>query len=201
MALPPHFIDLVKDSLLKSFWRKAALRTFLTRHKVKESFLSTWAADESKRDFLERLFPRLEANDAGEQVVKQMAVSLADQIAFPDLKGWEDEGLKIKSAADAVAALKTYVTRAKDEERGQKEKDAIRKAAILEKEENRRHTQTLDTLQGRLRELVPSQGTQDGGYRFQDWFYDLVEFFEMPCRRPYVASGRQIDGTITVEGT
>ena len=201
MALPPHFIDLVKDSLLKSFWRKAALRTFLTRHKVKESFLSTWAADESKRDFLERLFPRLEANEAGERVVKQMAVSLADKIAFPDLKGWEDEGLKIKSAAEAVAALKIYVTRAKDEERSQNEKEEIRQAAVLQKEEIRRHTQTLDTLQERLRELAPIQGTQDGGYRFQDWFYDLVEFFEMPCRRPYVALGRQIDGTLTVEGT
>lgn len=34
-----------------------------------------------------------------------------------------------------------------------------------------------------------------------DWFYDLVAFFEMTHRRPYVSEGRQIDGALDVEGT
>ncbi|SRR6266480_504129 len=32
-------------------------------------------------------------------------------------------------------------------------------------------------------------------------FYDLVAFFEMTNRRLYVFAGRQVDGSITVEGT
>lgn len=199
--LPSHFIDLVRDALLKSFWRKPTLRQFLQRHRVKDSFLATWTADETKRELLDRLFPKLEATDSGTQVIKQIAVSLADQIAFPDLKGWEDEVLKQKAATEAVAALQAYLKKAKEEEAGLKEKGAIREAALKQKEISRRQSQSLEKLQNRLLDLIPSQGTQQGGYDFQTWFYDLVEFYEVPCRRPYVSAGRQIDGTVTVEGT
>lgn len=200
-GLPSHFIDLVRDALQKSFWRKPTLRQFLRRHHVNESFLATWAADETKRELLDRLFPKLEANEAGQKVIKQMAVSLADQIAFPDLKGWEDESEKQRVAADAVAALKAYLVKAKSEETSQKERQAIREAAIKQKEVLRYQGQSLEKLRDRLLAIAPSQGTQQGGYDFQSWFYDLVQFYEVPCRRPYVSAGRQIDGTVTIEGT
>ena len=74
MRIPSQFIDLVRDALLKSFWRKPTLRLFLLRHHVKESFLATWAADETKRELLDRLFPKLEASEAGQKVIKQIAV-------------------------------------------------------------------------------------------------------------------------------
>lgn len=199
--LPSHFIDLVRDALLKSFWRKPSLRQFLQRHHVTESFLAAWAADETKRELLDRLFPKLESTDKGRQVIKQMAISLADQIAFPDLKGWEDESLKIRSATEAVAALKSYLKRAKEEESSHKEREAIREAALRQREEARKHANSLQNLQARLLELLPTQGTQQGGYDFQTWFYDLVDFYEVTCKRPYVSSGRQIDGTVSVEGT
>lgn len=109
-TLPSHFIDLVRAALLKSFWRKPTLRQFLLRHRVKESFLATWTSDETKRDVLDRLFPKLEKTDEGRQVIKQMAVSLSEQIAFPDLMGWEDEALKVRDAIEAVANLKKYVS-------------------------------------------------------------------------------------------
>jgi hypothetical protein len=44
-------------------------------------------------------------------------------------------------------------------------------------------------------------GTQQSGYDFQAWFYDLANYFEVVNRRPYVSGGRQIDGSITVDGT
>ncbi len=44
-------------------------------------------------------------------------------------------------------------------------------------------------------------GTQDAGYKFQDWFYDLLDFSEIANRKPYVHNGRQIDGSLTVSGT
>lgn len=199
--LPSHFIDLVRDALLKSFWRKPTLRQFLSRHSVKESFLATWAAEETKRELLERLFPKLEATEAGQRVIKQMAVSLADQIAFPDLKGWEDDAEKQKAAKEAVAALKAYLAKTKAEETSQREKEAIRELAQQQKEKLRQQSLSLEKLQSRLLDLVSAQGTQQGGYDFQTWFYDLVDFYEVPCRRPYVSGGRQIDGTVTIEGT
>lgn len=38
-------------------------------------------------------------------------------------------------------------------------------------------------------------------YKFQDWFYDLLDFSEIPNRKPYVHNGRQIDGSLTISGT
>jgi hypothetical protein len=49
--------------------------------------------------------------------------------------------------------------------------------------------------------LQSAVGTQQGGYDFQDWFYDLLDFSEIVNRRPYVSNGRQIDGSLNVDGT
>jgi len=40
--LPPHFLDLVADALLHSFWCKRSLRSFLRRMNIKDAFLATW---------------------------------------------------------------------------------------------------------------------------------------------------------------
>jgi hypothetical protein len=63
--LPAHYIELVSDALLKVYWFKKSFRGVLRRVGVAESFLATWAADETKRDLLERLMPNLEQSDAG----------------------------------------------------------------------------------------------------------------------------------------
>lgn len=199
--LPSHFVDLVQDVLLKSFWRKPTLRNFLLRHKVKESFLATWAPEETKREFLIRLIPKLETTDTGQYVIKQMAVSLAEQIKFPDLEGWEDSDQKIKAAKEAVAALRTYLESEKRKAESAKEKEAIRARSREKQQEEVARRQTLETLSTRLAELYKKAGTSEGGYAFQDWFYDLVDYYEVVSRRPYMAAGRQIDGSITVEGT
>lgn len=44
-------------------------------------------------------------------------------------------------------------------------------------------------------------GTQKGGYEFEKWFYKLLDFSEIPNRRPYKTDGRQIDGSLSYDGT
>ena len=200
-SLPSHFIDLVRDALLKSFWRKPTLRQFLSRHRVKDTFLVTWTAEETKREVLERLFPKLEKTDEGQLVIKQIAVSLSEQIAFPDLMGWEDEALKLISAKNSVATLKKYVDRVQGEEIKERERQSKRQAAQNERQQQISKAAALESLASDLTGLVPLQGTQAGGYKFQDWFYRFADFFEIECRRPYTTGGRQIDGTITIDGT
>jgi hypothetical protein len=56
-------------------------------------------------------------------------------------------------------------------------------------------------LSTRLKDLSKDIGSQQSGYAFQDWFYDLLDYFEVRCRRPYNSAGRQIDGSATIEGT
>jgi hypothetical protein len=199
--LPPHFVELVQDALLKSYWRRKAFRNALRRNGVTENFLATWHADESKRDLLNRLMPALEATERGPAVIKQLAVHLADQVSFPDLTGWSDEVEKIQSAKAAVAALKAYIDKERSAAEVQRARAAIRVEAERQRQAKIKSQQDLAKLQARIIELHRLAGTQDGGYQFEEWFFDLAMFFDIDCRRPYRVDGRQIDGSLTIEGT
>lgn len=200
--LPPHYLELVADAALKSYWRRKALWTFLRRCGVAESFFATWVREESKRDLLNRLFPKLEANgDAGIRLINRMADSLIQQTAFPDLEGWEDSEQKKKEARQAVAALNEYRRSQRKEAEQERDRKAARERAEEIQAEIRRRGQDLQKLSDRLTNLSKELGTQQAGYDFQDWFYDLADYFEVVNRRPYVSNGRQIDGSVTVDGT
>src|SRR5690349_9235229 len=107
--LPAHYLQLVQDALLKSFWRRDALNDFLRRSGVADRFLATWSKDETKRDLLKRMFPRLERSAKGPAVVAQMANELAGQEAFPDLAGWDDSEQKLREAKASIAVLAEYL--------------------------------------------------------------------------------------------
>lgn len=199
--LPPHFIELVQDALLKSYWRRKAFRNALRRNGVSEGFLATWHEDESKRQLLDRLFPALERDSKGSSVIKQLAVQLADQESFPDLTGWPDEKEKLAAAKSAVASLKAYIHRERTSKEVEAARQAIREEAARQKAANLASQQDLAKLQERLTALHPRAGTQEGGYAFETWFYDLAQFFDIEHRRPYKADERQIDGSLTIEGT
>jgi hypothetical protein len=59
----------------------------------------------------------------------------------------------------------------------------------------------LEEVSSQLNSVVSELGTQEGGYKFQDWFHDLMDFFDIPSRRPYWQAGLYIDGSITLKGT
>ena len=199
--LPPHFVELVQDALLKSYWRRKAFRIALRRNGVAESFLATWNEDESKRQLLDRLIPALETAEKGPAVIKQLAVQLADQESFPDLTGWSDEAEMVQAAKAAVAALKNYIKRERSAAEVERARAAIREEAERQRQAKITSQQDLAKLLSRVTELHPMAGTQDGGYQFEEWFFDLVAFFDADHRRPYKVGGRQIDGSITIDGT
>lgn len=200
--MPPHFLDLVADALLYSFWRKRALRAFLRRMNIKDAFLATWHEEgETKRDFIYRMFPHLEKTEAGQEALRNIARELSEQVAFPDLHGWEDAHEKKARAATAIRALKAYLTNQREEVETVKSQVAARRRAQELRDERIKQTANLDTLRARLDQMAVHLGTAEAGYRFQDWFYDLVDHFELVARRPYVTAGRQIDGSVTIGST
>lgn len=199
--LPPHFVELVQEAVLKSYWRRKAFRNALRRNGVSESFLAGWAEDESKRQLLDRLFPALERAELGHVVIKQLAVHLADQVSFPDLVGWPDEKEKVASARTSVAALKAYIDRERSAAEVEVARKAIREEAARQKAEKLASQQDLARIQSELNTLHAQAGTQAGGYAFEKWFFTLVRFFDVEHRIPYKADERQIDGSITLEGT
>lgn len=200
-AASPHLTSLVFDALLTSFWRKSALQRFLRDCGISASFVGTLGPDESKRMFLERLFAELQQHAKGGPMLLRMAQALADQTDFPDLLGWEDSSQKIDSAKRAVLSLRKYLQSTASDLNSEARRE---RGAERETELRRKHQlslQRLNEFKARLGELARRIGSQEAGYEFQDWFYDLMDFFEVISRRPYVVDGRQIDGTITDEGT
>ncbi len=199
--ITPHLIQLTYEAVLKSFWRKETLRKFLRESNIAEAHLSSWGNEESKRAFLDRTFESLQKSVKGKSVICQMANSLAEQIVFPDLRNWEDSDKKIADAAKAVSDLKTLLARQSEEIRSERDIEEAKTRSRQEREKIQRSQTDLVKLNSRLTELLPLIGTQKGGYDFQDWFYDLVTYAEIETRRPYVTTGRQIDGSITLDGT
>lgn len=197
----PRFIELTYEVTLKTYWRKAALRKFLLSAHISETHLATWAADESKRDFLDRTFTSLQKTVKGKTVIFEMARSLSELSTFPDLRNWEDSEQKIAEATKAVAELKAYLHTQDEEIRTEREREEAKTRAREEQSKIQRSLTDKAKLQQRLDKLHPTVGTQQGGYDFQDWFYDLLDFCEVQNRKPYVSSGRQIDGSLTLDGT
>lgn len=199
--LSGSFVQLVYEAALKSFWRRKSLWRFLRQAGIAESFLGTWTQEESKRDFLDRLFAKLPEQNGGQRILLSIARDLAQQDAFPDLGGWEDSERKLNDARSAVAALRRGLANLDDQVQSEREQQKARERFRAIQDEARRSRDTLGSLSERLNELAGRIGSQQAGYDFQKWFYDLMGFFEIVHRRPYVVAGRQIDGSITVSGT
>jgi hypothetical protein len=199
--LSGSFVNLVHEAAARSFHRRKALARFLRQADVSQKFLTGWTQDESKRDLLDRLFAALPNQARGDDLVLRMARDLAAQTAFPDLVGWENSATMLEAAKAAVRALQAALAKIDDQVLSEKERSESRKRFEAFQEELARSRESLESLDRRLKDLAARLGTQEAGYAFQDWFYDLMDFFEVQNRRPYVVEGRQIDGSITVSGT
>lgn len=199
--ITPRLNELTYEAALKSYWRRNALRKFLLASHVPESFVFTWSVDESKRDFLDRLFLELPATDKGKAVIFQMARSLSEQSTFPDLRNWEDSAQKIQDAHKAVQELKAYLKQQDEEIKNEKEREETQERARAERVRIQRSLTDKAKLQQQLDDMHSKVGTQEGGYEFEDWFYKLLDFCEITNRKPYKSDGRQIDGSLTHEGT
>lgn len=189
------------DALLKAIWFKGSLRSFLLQHKIKESALAQWHADQTKRDFIQWLWPQLFKDEKGQNVILSMARSLAEMRHFPDLERKEDTKDRIPEAVEAINRLKVAVAEINETIRESNAAAIHRQAVQAQSSTRLAAQQSLEKLQTTLNTLTPKIGSQEGGYAFERWFYDLAIYFELDARPGYKADGRQIDGAITIEGT
>jgi restriction endonuclease Mrr len=199
--LSPAFVELTQDALLKAIWFKGSLRMFLIQHGISESALGQWSVDQSKREFIEWLWPKLVKDEKGQNAILAMARSLAEMKHFPDLERKEDTKERIPEAVEAVNRLRRAVAQINETIRETRASEIRRKAAMEEVSKQQAAQQSLEKLNAALNGLTSKIGTQEGGYEFERWIYDLAVYFELEARPGYKASGRQIDGAITIEGT
>ncbi|MGL4594241.1 MAG: restriction endonuclease [Thermoguttaceae bacterium] len=202
--LSSALIELIRDACWKAFWRHNALKMFLQQHAISANVLSTWDISETKKEFIDRLFSELLGliNNSGHKIILNMGFSLAEMNHFPDLENQEDSTNKIKAATDAVARLKQEIDKINhNKETGIKRAfDRKREQDNLEKIQSK--NSSFESLKKRLDQLASNIGTQQAGYDFEKWFYDLATFSEIQARPPYKdTNGRQIDGSITLDGT
>ena len=184
---------------LGRFGEKKALSRFLERANIEN--LPTWLPDESKREYLSRVFQLLERTDHGKAKIVQLARFLSEQTAFPDLEGWEDTVEKLDAAQRSVEALKSYLTEQEETLETEKQRQEARERLREAQKKARESQHNLQPLSDRLSALSTEIGTADAGRSFEDWFYDFLQFSEISARRPYVSEGRQIDGSITIGDT
>jgi hypothetical protein len=201
VEVTPNLVSLAYDAALKSFWRKQALRKFLKQCGISESFLATWAADESKRVFLDRLFAKLQGIKKGATVIARMAKALAEQTHFPDLENWEDSEEKLKQARLSVEQLRAYLAQRQRETEEANDRAERLECARKRRAGIQRSQVDLQRLGDRLDELASRCGQQQAGYDFEHWFFDLLDFSEIVNRRPYWHGGRQMDGSLTLSDT
>lgn len=199
--LSPTFVELTQDALLKAFWYKPTLRLFLQQHGIVESALAQWHADQSKRDYILWLWPKLVKDEKGQNAILSMARSLAEMKHFPDLERKEDTRIRIPDAKEAIKRLDAAVRAINETIRDTKDVERRKKAAQEARAVQIAVQQSVEKLQASLMTLMPELGTQSGGYAFERWFYGLAIYFELEARPGYKADGRQIDGAVTIEGT
>lgn len=193
--------ELTFDAALMVFNRKASFLRFLSSMGVEEHLLSFFDANETKRAFLERLLPKMQSTACGKTIILEMALELSKFMEFPDLRGFEDSSLKERKARDAVSSLNKFIAEQNRNIADENEKKMRQDAARNDAEAKKKERIGLDSFESRLSDLKLRLGTQEAGYDFQVWFYDLIDFFEIQCRRPYTTTGRQIDGSVSVNNT
>ena len=197
--LTPHLIQLTQEAALRSFWRKKALSSFLRQAEVPR--LPSWLPDESKRNYLTRVFEILQSTDREKGKILQLANFLVEQTSFPDLEGWEDTAEKVLAAEGAVSTLRSYLSEQNAQLLSEEQRQQARKRLRDLQAQTRASQQSLQALADRLGELGSEIGSSLAGKEFEKWFYDLMDFSEITSRRPFKTKGREIDGSITIGDT
>ena len=165
------------------------------------SGLPAWLPDESKRDYLSRVFEACQGTDQGRGEILRLGQYLGEQSSFPDLERWEDSDEKIEAAKRAVDALKSYLSKQHVEMSSERQRQEARKKFHEAQAQTRASQQTLQSLSDKLTALSSQIGSSSVGKAFEKWFYDLMEFSEITSRRPFKTGGREIDGSITIGDT
>lgn len=200
--LAAEFIVLTQDACLKAFWTKKALRNFLRIHSISDEHLNKLNNEVTKNDFLADLFYFLSApNNNYTDIILNIASSLSNMTQFPDLERWEDSKEKISVAKEAISRLKAEFDKIRFNANEHKRKKALRDELEKRRQEAVLARQSIDKIQNELLELSKKLGTQEAGYDFEKWFYNLAIFFDIDSRPPYKTDGRQIDGALTIDGT
>ncbi|PNC53852.1 restriction endonuclease [Akkermansia muciniphila] len=199
--LSPVLIELIQDACCKVFWYKKDLLRFLRLHKVPDNNFYLLESM-TKAEFLGILFCDLNKNDCHHDLIYNIGVDIINMSSFPHLEKLENSELKIKDAQQSIKNLKPHIEKIKNIFSDEERKEARRLAEEKLRIERSLFLGKLNELSTELMSLSETQlGTQEGGYEFEKWLYNLFILFDLDTRKSYKeSSGRQIDMAFSLDG-
>jgi len=200
--ISPQAILSLKEALTVIFWKKEDLQDFVKLTMVNNAIVGTinWGGTkrEAVKELIERMTNRL---DIYKEDLLNLFLAVTDFDDFSNLKFWDDDGSKTKTAKEAVnklrAQTKGYLQQTKDQEEAQKRKTETEKKIIV----NKSLADELNKLKDRFNALATTRDLQKRGFDLEKFLYDLFLLYELEPKGSFKNYGEQIDGAFTFQGT
>jgi hypothetical protein len=200
--ISPQAITSLKEALAVIFWKKEDLQDFLKLVIVNNTIVGTLSWGVTKREAVKELIERmLNRQDLYKDDLLNLLLAVTDIDDFSNLKFWDEDGSKTKTAKAAVAKLRThtkgYIEKTKEQEESLKRKTETEKKIIQNKSLN----EELNNLKERFTLLATLKDLQKRGFELEKFLYDLFLLYELEPKGSFKNYGEQIDGAFTFQGT
>jgi len=196
-------ITALKEALAAAFWFKSDLYGYARAAVGGEPlFLAgiDWTGPQLKRDsasvFVDRL---VREQDEHQDVLLALLVDVAAMDEFPGLHKSDDPTVRIATAREAVARLRSVVQPYEKALMAQQANRERFDAAKREAEERRATAQRLGELKTRYFEILGLEPTPRG-FALEKLLVDIFEVFDLDPRGSFRVIGEQIDGGFAFGG-
>lgn len=200
--ISPQAVISLKEALSVIFWKKEDLQDFIKLAIVNNAIIGTLNWGGTKREAVKELIERMTSRqDIYKDDLMNLFMTVTDFDDFSNLKFWDEDGSKTKTAKGAVYKLRThtkgYIQHSKEQEQAQKRKVEIEKKII----QNKSLGDELSKLKDRFNALATSKDLQKRGFDLEKFLYDLFLLYELEPKGSFKNHGEQIDGAFTFQGT
>jgi hypothetical protein len=178
------------------------LQDFLKLAIVNNAIVGTLYWGGTKREAVKELIERmLNRPDIYKDDLMNLLLAVTDFDDFSNLKFWDDDGSKTKTAKQAVENLRThtkgYIQKTKEQEEAQKRKVETESRI----NQNKSLNDELNKLKDRFTKLATLKDLQKRGFELEKFLYDLFLLYELEPKGSFKNYGEQIDGAFTFQGT
>ena len=200
--ISPQAIISLKEALAVIYWKKEDLQDFMKLAIVNNAIIGTLNWSGTKREAVKELIERMtNRQDIYKDDLMNLFIAVTDFEDFGNLKFWDEDGSKTKTAKEAVSKLrahtKGYIQQTKEQEEAQKRKVETEKKII----KNKSLADELSRLKDRFNVLATAKDLQKRGFDLEKFLYDLFLLYELEPKGSFKNYGEQIDGAFTFQGT
>jgi hypothetical protein len=193
-------INSLKKALATVYWYKSDLRSFLDHTITNKQILSYLDWNDYKRNICSRLVDLLVKNEEKTQNdLLKLVYELSNMNDFSHLRQLEDGEEKVKSAMEAVTALRAVSKGHLEQIKEQEEIESRRKKVYEEQIGQSAIREKLDEIKNDFYVLVSSSEPQKRGYQLEKLLKDLFNLFDLDPKASFKIVGEQIDGMFTFE--